>query len=217
MLYMFLMDLIDLIPPARSLLGWSQSDLGNQAGMDQAAVARIENRKQKPQHDTLEALKSALEQNGVVFMEDGVRRPDVSYTVLSGPGWFVNLLDDARHTLQNHPKKELLIFGGNNSVSPPEVIEAFRRLRASGVTMREMVEQGDTWLTGPENEYRWIKSEFYKNYVTVIYANRVCNDFGDKGILIINEEWTETERNKFEMLWNAGLPVEGKSTADVRY
>ena len=111
----------------------------------------------------------------------------------------------------------MLLFGGDNSVSPPEVIEAFRKLIASGIKVREMVKEGNLYLSGKEENYRWIPKEHFKNFVTVIYGNKVCTDFGSKGLLIINENWAETERHKFEYLWSVSKEVKGKSVARSRF
>ncbi len=78
--------IIDVITPAqaraaRALLGWSQDQLVAVSGVPKRTVARLELGDGDPQRRTLAAIRTALEQAGVVFTngdEPGVklRKPD---------------------------------------------------------------------------------------------------------------------------------------------
>ena len=126
--------------------------------------------------------------------------------------------EHAQSLVKNEIQKELLIYGGDNRVYTSDIIEKFREMRKAGIQMREMVCEGNTYLLGPEEEYRWIPKKRFKNFNTIVYGDNVCLDFrGWAGILIVNKDWAFTERNKFEMLWEAGLPIRGFSSADTRY
>jgi transcriptional regulator with XRE-family HTH domain len=201
------------------LLNWSQPDLAKRCGMHKQTISNFEAERSTPSNTSLELMMRTLENGGVEFgLDNGVSLPSVKHMKLDQPGWFVELLDDVIFSLKNEDQKELLIYGGDNRVYTPEVVEKLRELRKGGVQMREMVCQGNSYLMGPEEEYRWIPKKRFKNFNTIIYANKVCLDFRSwAGILIVNKGWAETERNKFEMLWEAGLPVKGESIADERY
>jgi transcriptional regulator with XRE-family HTH domain len=201
------------------LLNWSQPDLAKRCGMHKQTISNFEAERSTPSNTSLELMMRTLENGGVEFgLDNGVSLPSVKHMKLDQPGWFVELLDDVIFSLKNEDQKELLIYGGDNRVYTPEVVEKLRELRKGGVRMREMVCQGNSYLMGPEEEYRWIPKKRFKNFNTIIYANKVCLDFRSwAGILIVNKGWAETERNKFEMLWEAGLPVKGESIADERY
>ncbi|MEC9245486.1 MAG: hypothetical protein VYB05_11995 [Pseudomonadota bacterium] len=201
---------------ARSILGWSQSELAETADLGIATVQSVEAGKACNVR-TEDKLVRALSRAGIEFTEDGIRKPDNTITRFEGDDWFSELLEDAYFTLLEAKNKEMLIFGGNNKVSPPSVIAGFRRLRQAGVRIREMVEEGDDYLMGPEADYRWIPSAFYKNYVTVVYAHKVLNDFGTHGLLFTNTEWADAERNKFDLLWSLSPELTIRSAADVRY
>lgn len=207
----------DLIRTARALLDWSMDDLAYRSGVTKKAISNIETGKTEPRPETVRALEDSLRKGGIEFMPDGVRRPDHSFMHLTGKDWFIGLQQDILHTLKTG--EELLIFGGDNRISAtrPDVIENFRRIRAGGIRMREMVEEGNLYLMGPEDEYRWIPRDHYRNYITVIYGDKVCTDFGDAGMLLINQNWAQAERMKFDLMWEMLPPVKGKSIADVRY
>lgn len=201
---------------ARAILGWSQQELADHADLSNGAIQSIEAGKSGASR-TIAKITRAINRAGIVLTEDGVRKPDDTVTRMEGDLWFVDLLDDALHVLSKSKDKELLIFGGDNRISPPPVIEGFRRLRAAGVRIREMVEEGNTYLNGAEVDYRWIPSSFFKNFNTVIYGDRVLNDFHTHGILFTNKQWAEAERNKFNLIWSLLPELTIKSTADERY
>ncbi len=208
---------IHQIRAARSLLDWTQDDLAERSGISKYSVTNMEGGRTEPQKGTLDRIIRSLELAGIEFIEEGVRLNRNTVTLLKGDDWFLDVLDDVYKTLEFSDRKELLIFGGNNSVSPPEVIERFRKIRAIDIKMREMVKENDTYLMGPTDEYRWIPAVQYRNDVKVIYGDKVLLDFGLTGALICNAAIAEVERNQFNLLWSL-LPVLNlESTADVRY
>lgn len=204
---------------ARGLLNWSQPELAERCGMHKQTISNFEAERSTLSNTSLEKITRVLENGGVEFGQDNaVSLPQIKYIKLEQAGWFLELLDDVAFTLKDDPVKELLIYGGDNRVYQSAVVEKLREVRKAGVKMREMVCEGNTYLMGREEEYRWIPKKLFKNFNTIIYGDRVCIDFrGRAAILIINKGWAETERNKFEMLWSAGLPVRGGSTSEVRY
>ena len=206
------------IKMARALLGWDQGALAEKSGVSLPQIASIESGKVKsPRISTLTAIRDACVRAGAEFKDDGVFPKTDPTTRFAGEGWFLKVLDDIHETLKDEKQKELLIFGGDNTVSPPPVIEKFRQLCDMGVTIREMVEEGNTYLMGREENYRWIPKKYYQNHITVIYADKVCNDFHTHGLLIQDKDWAATERNKFNLLWSQLPPLTIKSTSNVRY
>lgn len=59
-----------MIRAARGLLGWSQRDLAEYAGLHQNAVYRTEKNDTAIRPSTVGALARALEQGGVIFLLD---------------------------------------------------------------------------------------------------------------------------------------------------
>lgn len=208
---------IHQIRAARSLLDWTQDDLADRSGISKYSVTNIEGGRTEPQKATLDRIIRSLELAGIEFIEEGVRLNRNTVTLLKGDDWFLDVLDDVCKTLEFSENKELLIFGGNNSVSPPEVIEHFRKIRAAGIRMREMVKENDTYLMGPPEEYRWIPTVQYRNDVKVIYGDKVLLDFGLTGALICNSAIAEVERNQFNLLWSLLPALSVESTSDVHY
>ena len=62
---------------ARGLIGWSQEDLAREAKIGRATLADFESGKREPYSSTLEAIRSALELAGVIFVEENGEGPGV--------------------------------------------------------------------------------------------------------------------------------------------
>jgi transcriptional regulator with XRE-family HTH domain len=75
MFYMMSENVADLTPPqsraARALLGWSQQDLARRASVAVSTVADFERGQQSPVANKLDALKAALEKEGIRFPPGG--------------------------------------------------------------------------------------------------------------------------------------------------
>jgi transcriptional regulator with XRE-family HTH domain len=59
------------IRAARGLLGWSQQELADAAGVGRATIADFETGKRTPYPRTIEEMRRALESAGIIFLEDG--------------------------------------------------------------------------------------------------------------------------------------------------
>ncbi|ATU91767.1 transcriptional regulator [Phyllobacterium zundukense] len=59
------------IRAARGLLGWSQQQLAEAAGVGRATIADFETGKRTPYARTIEEMQRTLESAGVIFLESG--------------------------------------------------------------------------------------------------------------------------------------------------
>ncbi|MFD2676012.1 helix-turn-helix domain-containing protein [Camelimonas lactis] len=64
---------------ARAILNWSQGALSEAAGVARATIAEFEGGRRAPISNNLLAIRTALEQAGVIFLDAGA-------TVDGGPG-----------------------------------------------------------------------------------------------------------------------------------
>jgi transcriptional regulator with XRE-family HTH domain len=55
---------------ARSLVGLSQAQLGNRAGVTMLTVRNYESEKTEPSYRTWRAIRTALEKSGIIFIDD---------------------------------------------------------------------------------------------------------------------------------------------------
>jgi transcriptional regulator with XRE-family HTH domain len=62
------------IRAARALTGWKQSELAEQSGVSEISIKNIERGATDPRASTLQALQTAFDRAGVVFLEPGDSR-----------------------------------------------------------------------------------------------------------------------------------------------
>lgn len=193
------------IRAARALLNWSQKDVAERAGLSELSITKFENEKSKPHQNSLEKIVQAFSLAGVVFTENGVDLKNDSTSVIEGDEWYSRLLEDVYHTLIKQDNKEFLCLCTDDSVSSSIVNEKIRKIRSAGITMRQLVEEGNTYLMGPLNEYRYIPKEKFKNYVTLIYGHKVavCTEKNTKAIVFNDADLYRTWANIFEVMWGS--------------
>jgi transcriptional regulator with XRE-family HTH domain len=74
--------LVGMITPAqcraaRGLVGWSQQDLANNAGVGTVAIHQLESGTSQPRRATLDVLRRAFETAGVEFIDENGGGPGV--------------------------------------------------------------------------------------------------------------------------------------------
>jgi len=200
------------IRAARALLDWSQDDLAEASGLSIATIRKLESGSISPRGKTTASLLLAFGEENVEFLPStGVHFKDSEVTVLDGLNGeevYLRLMDDAYHALK-HKKGELLVWNADNAVSPESVIASELRMRKGGIKFRYLVEENDTYLYFPLEEYRWIGKKYFRNTVQVIYGNKVALSVYPnmttkqiKRIVIIESApLAESMRNAFNFIW----------------
>lgn len=209
---------IHQIRAARSLLDWTQDYLAARTGLSKFSIANLEGGKTSPQKGTIDKIIKSLELAGIEFIEDGVRLKKDSLIIVDGEGWYLRLLDDVHQSILKQEKRELLIEFADETKSPPEVIEKIKTMRNDGVEMRILICEGNTNIIGPLEEYRCIPVNYFENYVSLIYADKiaVCTEGNMRAVIIKDQLLAKTRRNMFDITWGL-LPKPKKSTSQVRY
>jgi len=206
------------IRAARALLNWSQKDLAERSGVSDISIMSYEKEKRTPHPATLEKIFQAFELAGVVFTKNGVEMKDDAITLVEGEDWFLRLLDDVYYSLIDTKASELLILCADDRLSPPEVNNRYRKIRNAGVHMRQLVEEGNTYLMGGVHEYRYMPKERFNNYVSLIYGDKVavCADLNTKAVIFKDASLARTWKNLFETMWDV-LKTPEKSDANERF
>jgi len=207
---------------ARAMAGWTLEEMSEKAGLGIVTLRDIENEKVSPRERTLSRINMALAKAGIEVTADGVREKREKAIVLDSENWFLDALDaimlEASNNVPRH-KRELLVWYSDDRLSPPEVIDRYRAMRAAGITMRQIVEQGNTYLMGDVAEYRWVPKEDFENNVTLIFGGLVILDAKSEpasGVLINDMAAADQQRRIFNLLWKV-LPKPEESLADVRF
>jgi DNA-binding XRE family transcriptional regulator len=212
------------IRAARALLKWDAEELATQAGLNRDTVFNIEKGLVQARGGSLEKIVEAFTDHGVEFVgERGVTLRDDQVITITGENIFFGVLDDVIGTLRRVKGAEALFACVSDKLSPPVVVENYRRLRSSGIAMRSLVKEGDTWLMGKLKEYRYLPARFFHNNATVIYGDRFATMILDPktgadigAVIIRNPHVAAAQRNLFNFIWSAAAAPRA-STAEVRY
>jgi DNA-binding XRE family transcriptional regulator len=208
-----------LIKAGRAMLDWSQEDLARAAGVAKSTVADIEAGSRDITEKTGGRILTAFERAGVEIRDGRIGWMSESLKVLEGDDCYLRLLDDVIEATQDIDKPELLIFYGDDAVSPPLVIEKYRAIRAQGVRMRQLVQAGNHYLMGEPHEYRWVPEAEFTNSVLCVYADKVAFIVrGEKKRAVISRSQTFSDamQKNFMSLW-ARLDAPERSDAKERF
>lgn len=209
------------IRSAREALSWSQGQLAKKAGSTQPYISDLEKgRIENPSVKTIEAIENAFKTEGLYFQPDGIQWRKTNSYIIEGSDCYLRLLDDIHETL-GETKSEWLLSASDDSRCNEEVIVKTKAIRASGITMRSLIKNNDTFLLGPPSEYRWMPdSLFAEGDVKIIYADRVAYLVTwtkiPRVIVIQDKVIAEENRRIFDFIWNMS-DKPAKSTAPIRY
>lgn len=206
---------------ARALLAWKQEELANAAGVSSASIQKIEAGDNTPTERTQSKLLKALEKEGITFTANGLEKNKYPIYFTEGDSHeeaYLQLLEDAHQHLKGRRDPELLIMFANDKVSPPTVNSMYREMRASGIKMRQLIEEGNRYIIGPLDEYRCIPSRYFINRVTLIYGDRIASETYDvcRGVIRVDPINAKIQRNVFDIFWET-LPQPEETEADERY
>jgi len=204
---------------ARSWMGWTREDLAAISDISVPTISNIELDKQSiPSGRTSDRLRKAFRREGIIFTENGIEKRESDIRIIGGDTWFFELLEDVYFTLIDK-EGELLVDMADDTRSSPDITDMYRKIRKNGVTMRQTVEEGNTYLMGPVKEYRWIPRQRYKNWVTLIYGDKVAVsiDNDTKCVIFKDKDLAEYEKNKFDLVWDLLPALTIESRAHVRF
>lgn len=199
------------IEAARAMAKWSQEDLAEHAGSSLSTISQVETGGREPSAALERKIVEAFVKEGIFFTEYGVEKRNTSTYTIEGEGFWLRVLDDVYQSLMDVKSAELLLFCSDDRESPPEVNAMYRKIRNQGVKMRQLVREDNTYLLGGVEEYRWIPKEYFENYVTMVYGDKVCvcAEGNTKAMIFKDKQMAKTFRNLFNWNWeNAEKPTE---------
>lgn len=215
------MDFSGKVRAARAVLGWTQEQLAEAAGLSPQSIPNVERGDNAPTARTQDKITRALHKRGIIFTEKGVEYQEYPVFFTEGKDHedaYLKLLEDAHEHLLTVRNPELLIMHADDRVSPPSVNDKYRRMRKDGIRMRQLIEEGNTYLMGPLDEYRYIPRGLFINRVKLVYGDRIANETADvlRGVIKVDPINADIERNTFNILWEV-LARPDRTTADDRF
>jgi len=215
------MDFAGKIRSGRAYLGWTQEQLADAADLSFQGVQKIERGETQPTARTQDKITRAFQKSGVTFTSKGIEYEPYPVLTLTGETeelCYLQVLDDVHEHLSDKKNPELLISFADDSVSPQSVNDSYRKMRASGIAMRQLIQDGNTYIIGPLEEYRYVPKNFFINRVTLVYGDRVASMAGGltQAIIRVDAVQANVQRNMFNLLWSV-LEQPKTSTADEKF
>jgi|MDSW01.3.fsa_nt_gb transcriptional regulator with XRE-family HTH domain len=191
------------IAAARAITGWSQMELAERAGCGIVTIKNIERDTTEITSRMQTKLTRTFEVEGIVFTRSGVEKQEVAVRTIEGDSFWLEALEDVYQTMIDRPS-EVLLFFSDDRESPEEVKNQWRKIKNLGVSCRQLVKEDNTYLLGPIDEYRYVPKEFFINYVTMVYKNKVCvcAENNTKAVIFRDTQMAHTYRNLFNWCWN---------------
>lgn len=212
------------IRAARAMLDWGADRLASETKLNKNTIHNIEKGATLARGDSLSKIMEVFASQGIEFLGDkGVMQKDEELVRLTGDNIFFKILDDVIATCQKMKDAEALFACVVDELSPPVVVENYRRLRATGIRMRSLIKEGDTFLMGKLDEYRQLPEKFFHNNPMIIYGNKVAfmvlnadTNTDKMAIVLSNPHTSAAMRNLFEFIWqHSEAPT--KTTAEEHY
>lgn len=212
------MPTIEQIRAARALIGWSQGELADHAGLSQTGIARIENGTNKPNSSTLAKITTAFDKFDVEFIgETGVKKRTGEVRMLKGQEGFNAFISDVYETVKE--------FGGEVCVSNVDerhfdkwlardnfgYLEKMKALKEErDFCFKILVCEGDDFAIAKYAEYRWMKAKNFASVPFYVYGSKTAIIlFGDDITVYVidNKDIAEAQRKQFNICWKASESV----------
>ena len=146
------------IAAARQLLGWSQADLAEKAGVSKPSIIRMEKDLYSVKDDMRRSVEMAFIQDDVEFIDSGTRINKKIVTIIEGDDCYLKLLDDVEKALIG-TDKYMFLSGADETRSSNEVTQRTREMLKKGILMRFLIRENDTHIMGNIQQYRWMEEQ----------------------------------------------------------
>lgn len=204
------------ISAARAMTGWSQTELAERANSSLTTISQAETGNSVVSTKLAAKIEQVFKSEGIFFTERGVEKRDTAIYTIGGEGWWLQVLDDVYQSMIDQ-KGEILLFCADDRESGEEVVRSWARIRKLGVSVRQLVREDNDYLLGPVNEYRWIPKEFFTNYVTMVYGEKVCicAENNTKAVIFKDRQLARMMTNLFNWNWSHAEQPASSSAADA--
>ncbi len=195
---------IRILVAARNYLDLDQDQVATLSGLNKQTISKIERELNAPNANTMRKLRGVYEDKGIVFTTHGFEYQPYKTSILEN---FMDILDDIEETLKRGD--EVLMHCADERRNLEGVTEKLNQIRQKGIRIRMTCEEGNEFITGKHEDYRWIdKDLFASSQVEVIYADKFYFHFTDAGrhffVMTKNKEKAKTAKRQFEYQWKRG-------------
>ena len=189
---------------ARGLLGWTQQDLADIAGLSKTAINNFEKSHSDIKRESLIAIQNALENAGLEFLDNnGLRQKTEHVKIFRGPDIYTRLIQDILQTTETN-EGECLIASYSHADNDAELLTSDKYLGQ----LENMAAKTRILCTNQNANYnqsfRVLQAEhFLQSGSFVVYGNKVAMQPWQQPIFIIidSKDVSIAERHRFETLW----------------
>lgn len=209
------MATIEQIRAARALLGWSQGELAERAGLSQTGIARIEAGSSQPNTSTVARILQAFATAGIDFIDGGVRRTKDRLVILEGDECVRELQDDVYADLHKNGGEVLLL--GIDELTPDEgedyeyTRRHVQRLIDIGASERILIRKGASGFIAPRSWYRWIPEKYFSPNTIYVYGAKVAMLLRAphyRVLMLDNPFFSENLTSFFNFIWDQAEAAE---------
>ncbi len=202
---------------AKAALNWSFEEWARRTGLSVMGLRKVVSGESKPHASTITKIIRVFEDHGLDFFNGGVRQRQEIIRIYEGDDCYLRVLEE----ILNEKPKEVLFSGADESRSTSESIARLQEIRKAGISFRNLIKNGDTFIMGDLYEYRWMPDGlFVDGDVKVIYGNTVVYFASwlemPRVIKITDVNIAEQNIRMFEYLWKMGR-TPSKTTSDMLY
>lgn len=219
------MPTIEQIRAARALIGWSQGELADQAGLSQTGIARIENGTNQPNSTTIGKIKDAFDNADIEFIGDsGVKKRTGEVRTLKNVNGFRSFINNVYDIAKNEGGK-IYVFNSHHTnfykwCGGEEWYKMHAQRMAAiadNIDMRVIVAEEDNQFIGSSfAQYRWFPKDLWNDQTIYAYGDYLAFlNFleDDVRVMILKQpKFAEGFRVLFDIAWNdvAKIPSENK-------
>lgn len=197
---------------ARILLGWTQPELGQQAGVSKDTIINLETGRTVPLQNNLDKIIKALEDGGVEFLEgNGVKERQVYIQHYHGIEGFREYMDDVYETARIHGG-DICLFNSKPSLwmkylGKDWCLAHSQRMAELGnkIRVRITAQSGEKEFIIGSAEHRWLTKDKWREKIFYAYGPKIgFLDFSDDtiNITVIEEaDFAESLRIMFNAVW----------------
>ncbi len=208
------MPTLEQIRAARALLGWSQSDLADIAGLSQTGIARIENGTNHPNLQTIAKIEKAFEEHDIEFIDtSGVRKRSGEIKTLRGRDGFTTFLQDVYNTakdvgglfcLHNSKPDNWIKWVGEEYYR--EHAKRMAAIQREDFEFRITAKEGEMNLISKSfAEYRWIPNFMFNEHSIYAYGHKLAFITFESETVIVrileNRAFAEAFQGLFNIAW----------------
>lgn len=206
---------VEQIRAARALIGWSQGELADQAGLSQTGIARIENGTNQPNSTTIGKITSAFDKADIEFIGDsGVKKRTGEVRTLKNVNGFRTFINSVYDVAKNEGGK-ICVFNSDHTnfykwCGGEEWYKMHaKRMQAvsDNIDMRVIVAEQDNQFIGSSfAQYRWFPKDLWNDQTIYAYGDYLAFlNFleDDVRVMILKQpKFTEGFRVLFDIAWN---------------